>query len=311
MDPGSSPLCGLSGMTARWGERISAITATGTPPMPTFAIAFPVIDPVALQLGPLSVKWYGLAYVVGLLGGWWYARRLVSSEPLWAGRARPKADELDDMLLFVALGVVLGGRLGFVLFYDLARYLERPQDILAIWQGGMSFHGGLIGATMGLWLFARRRGYPALAVFDIAAAVVPIGLFLGRIANFINAELWGRPAPDVPWAMVFPGGGPLPRHPSQLYEAFSEGLLLFILLALLVRAGGLKRPGLVAGVFGMGYAVARIVCEFFREPDPQLGFLFGTSVDALSGGITMGMLLSLPLFAAGLVLVLRARRGAA
>lgn len=279
--------------------------------MPTFAIAFPVIDPVALQLGPLSVKWYGLAYVVGLLGGWWYARRLVSSEPLWGRRARPKADELDDMLLFVALGVVLGGRLGFVLFYDLPRYLERPQDILAIWQGGMSFHGGLIGATMGLWLFARRRGYPALSVFDIAAAVVPIGLFLGRIANFINAELWGRPAPDVPWAMVFPGGGPLPRHPSQLYEAFSEGLLLFILLALLVRAGGLKRPGLVAGVFGMGYAVARIVCEFFREPDPQLGFLFGTSVDALSGGITMGMLLSLPLFAAGLVLVLRARRGAA
>jgi phosphatidylglycerol:prolipoprotein diacylglycerol transferase len=279
--------------------------------MPTFAIAFPVIDPVALQLGPLSVKWYGLAYVVGLLGGWWYARRLVSSEPLWAGRARPKADELDDMLLFVALGVVLGGRLGFVLFYDLARYLERPQDILAIWQGGMSFHGGLIGAATGLWLFARRRGYSALAVFDIAAAVVPIGLFLGRIANFINAELWGRPAPGVPWAMVFPGGGPLPRHPSQLYEAFSEGLLLFILLALLVRAGGLRRPGLVAGVFGMGYAVARIVCEFFREPDPQLGFLFGTSVDALSGGITMGMLLSLPLFAAGLVLALRARRGAA
>ncbi|WP_376986341.1 prolipoprotein diacylglyceryl transferase [Bosea sp. R86505] len=275
--------------------------------MPTFAIAFPVIDPVALQLGPLSVKWYGLAYVVGLLGGWWYARRLVAAEPLWAGRARPKVDELDDMLLFVALGVVLGGRLGFVLFYDLARYLERPQDILAIWQGGMSFHGGLIGATLGLWLFARRRGYPALSVFDLAAAVVPIGLFLGRIANFINAELWGRPAPDVPWAMVFPGGGPLPRHPSQLYEALGEGLLLFILLALLVRAGGLKRPGLVAGVFGMGYAVARIVCEFFREPDPQLGFLFGASVDALSGGITMGMLLSLPLFAAGLVLALRSR----
>ncbi|KPH82655.1 prolipoprotein diacylglyceryl transferase [Bosea vaviloviae] len=279
--------------------------------MPTFAIAFPVIDPVALQLGPLSVKWYGLAYVVGLLGGWWYARRLVSAEPLWAGRARPRAEELDDMLLFVALGVVLGGRLGFVLFYDLQRYLSRPQDIVAIWQGGMSFHGGLIGAATGLWLFARRRGYPALSVFDLAAAVVPIGLFLGRIANFINAELWGRPAPDVPWAMEFPNGGPLPRHPSQLYEAFAEGILLFLLLSLLVRAGGLKRPGLVAGVFGMGYAVARIVCEFFREPDPQLGFLFGASVDALSGGVTMGMLLSLPLFVAGLWLVLRARRAKA
>ena len=276
--------------------------------MPVFAIPFPMIDPVAVQLGPLAIKWYGLAYVVGLLGGWWYARKLVASDGLWGGRARPQAVELDDMLLFVAFGVVLGGRTGFVLFYDLPRYLERPQDILAIWQGGMSFHGGLIGATLGLWLFARRRGYPALSVFDLAAAVVPIGLLLGRIANFINGELWGRPAPDFPYAMVFPNGGPLPRHPSQLYEAFAEGLLLFVLVNLLVRAGGFKRPGFVAGVFGMGYAVARIVCEFFREPDPQLGFLFGTSVDALSGGITMGMLLSLPVFFAGLWLVLRSRR---
>ncbi|KRE02928.1 prolipoprotein diacylglyceryl transferase [Bosea sp. Root670] len=276
--------------------------------MPVFAIPFPMIDPVAVQLGPLAIKWYGLAYVVGLLGGWWYARKLVASDWLWAGRARPQAVELDDMLLFVAFGVVLGGRTGFVLFYDLPRYLERPQDILAIWQGGMSFHGGLIGATLGLWLFAKRRGYPALSVFDLAAAVVPIGLLLGRIANFINGELWGRPAPDFPYAMVFPNGGPLPRHPSQLYEAFAEGLLLFVLVNLLVRFGGFRRPGLVAGVFGMGYAVARIVCEFFREPDPQLGFLFGTSVDALSGGITMGMLLSLPVFFAGLWLVLRSRR---
>jgi phosphatidylglycerol:prolipoprotein diacylglycerol transferase len=279
--------------------------------MPVFAIPFPVIDPVALQLGPLSIKWYGLAYVVGLLGGWWYARRLVAADGLWGERARPKPEQLDDMLLFVAVGVVLGGRLGFVLFYDLERYLARPQDILAVWQGGMSFHGGLIGAAVGLWLFARRRGLPALSVFDLAAAVVPIGLFLGRIANFINAELWGRPAPDFPFAMVFPNAGPLPRHPSQLYEAFAEGILLFILLALVVRAGGFKRPGLVAGMFGMGYAIARIVCEFFREPDPQLGFLFGAGVDALSGGVTMGMLLSLPLLLAGLVLVLRARRAAA
>jgi len=277
--------------------------------MPFFAIPFPMIDPVAVQLGPLSVKWYGLAYVVGLIGGWWYARRLVMADWLWAGRARPKPEELDDMLLFVALGVVLGGRIGFVLFYDLERYLTHPQDIIAIWQGGMSFHGGLMGATLGLWLFARRRGYPALSVFDLAAAVVPIGLFLGRIANFINGELWGRPAPEVPWAMVFPHGGPVPRHPSQLYEALGEGILLFVLVNLLVRFGGFKRPGLVAGVFGMGYAVARIACEFFREPDPQLGFLFGASVDALSGGITMGMVLSLPVFFAGLWLVLRSRGG--
>lgn len=279
--------------------------------MPVFAIPFPMIDPVAVQLGPLAIKWYGLAYVVGLLGGWWYARKLVASDWLWAGRARPQAVELDDMLLFVAFGVVLGGRIGFVLFYDLPRYLERPQDIFAIWQGGMSFHGGLIGATLGLWLFARRRGYPALSVFDLAAAVVPIGLFLGRIANFINGELWGRPAPDFAYAMVFPNGGPVPRHPSQLYEALGEGLLLFILVNLVVRFGGLRRPGLVAGVFGMGYALARIVCEFFREPDAQLGFLFGTSVDALSGGITMGMLLSLPVFFAGLWLVLRSRNATA
>ena len=277
--------------------------------MPVFAIPFPMIDPVAVQLGPLAIKWYGLAYVVGLLGGWWYARRLVAADSLWAVRARPKPDELDDMLLFVAFGVVLGGRIGFVLFYDLARYLERPQDIFAIWQGGMSFHGGLLGATLGLWLFAKRRGYLALSVFDLASAVVPIGLFLGRIANFINGELWGRPAPDFAYAMVFPHGGPVPRHPSQLYEALGEGILLFVLVNLVVRFGGFKRPGLVAGVFGMGYALARIVCEFFREPDPQLGFLFGTSVDALSGGITMGMLLSLPVFFAGLWLVLRSRRG--
>lgn len=273
--------------------------------MPTFAIAFPVIDPVALQLGPLSIKWYGLAYVVGLLGGWWYARRLVAAPALWGGLPRPKPEELDDMLLYVALGVVLGGRLGFVLFYDLERYLARPQDIVAIWQGGMSFHGGLLGAAVALAVFAKRRGYAALSIFDIAATVVPIGLFLGRIANFINAELWGRPAPDVPWAMVFPHAGPVPRHPSQLYEAFGEGLVLFVLLGLLVRAVGFRRPGLIAGVFGMGYAVARIAAEFFREPDPQLGFLFGTG--AGGGGLTMGMLLSLPLFAAGLVLVLRAR----
>ncbi|CAM5222739.1 prolipoprotein diacylglyceryl transferase [Bosea thiooxidans] len=276
--------------------------------MPVFAIPFPMIDPVAVQIGPLAIKWYGLAYVVGLLGGWWYARRLVASDGLWGGRARPQPVELDDMLLFVAFGVVLGGRIGFVLFYDLPRYLERPQDIFAIWQGGMSFHGGLIGATLGLWLFARRRGYPALSVFDLAAAVVPIGLLLGRIANFINGELWGRPAPDFPYAMVFPNGGPVPRHPSQLYEALSEGLLLFIVVNLVVRLGGFRRPGLVAGIFGMGYAIARIVSEFFREPDPQLGFLFGTSVDALSGGITMGMLLSLPVFFAGLWLVLRSRK---
>lgn len=273
--------------------------------MPVFAIPFPVIDPVALQLGPLSIKWYGLAYVAGLLGGWWYARRLAVADGLWGGRERPSPSSLDDMLLFAALGVVIGGRLGFVLFYDLARYLERPQDIIAVWQGGMSFHGGLAGAAMGLWVFARRRGYPPLSALDLVAPVAPIGLFLGRIANFVNAELWGRVAPDLPWAMVFPNAGPVPRHPSQLYQAFGEGLLLLAVLALVLRLGGLKRPGLVTGVFGMGYALARSTAECFRQPDPQLGFLFGTE------WLTMGMLLSAPMFAIGLVLVLRARRGPA
>ncbi len=270
-------------------------------------LPFPQIDPVALSLGPISVKWYGLAYVAGLLGGWWYARKLVSNDALWGGLKRPTREDLDDLLVWVAIGVVLGGRLGFVLFYDLERYVARPQDILQVWQGGMSFHGGLVGAASAIALFARRRGYRVLSVFDICAVVVPIGLFFGRIANFINAELWGRPAPDFAFAFIFPNGGPVPRHPSQLYEAFAEGLVLFIVMALAVRACRFVKPGLLAGLFGMGYAVARIICEFFREPDPQLGFLFGTGVDALKGGFTMGMVLSLPLFLAGLWLVLRAR----
>jgi phosphatidylglycerol:prolipoprotein diacylglycerol transferase len=272
--------------------------------MPVFALPFPVIDPVALQLGPLSIKWYGLAYVVGLLGGWWYARKLAAAETLWGGRRRPEVDSLDDFLLFAALGVVIGGRLGFVLFYNLPEYLASPLEIFAVWKGGMSFHGGLMGAAAGLWVFAIRRGYPPLSALDLGAVVAPIGLFLGRIANFVNGELWGRPAPDVPWAIVFPHGGPVPRHPSQLYEAFSEGLLLLVLLMILARVGGLRRPGLAAGLFGMGYAIARTTCEFFREPDPQLGFLFGTN------WLTMGMVLSVPLFLAGLYLVLR-RKGPA
>jgi phosphatidylglycerol:prolipoprotein diacylglycerol transferase len=273
--------------------------------MMSLAIPFPMIDPVAISLGPIAIKWYGLAYVAGLLGGWFYAGRLVRNSALWGTIPRPKPEELDDLLVWVALGVVLGGRLGYVLFYDLESYLQRPQDILAIWQGGMSFHGGLLGALAALWLFGKRRGYSPLSMFDIIATVVPIGLFFGRIANFINAELWGRPAPDFAFAMVFPDAGPVPRHPSQLYEAATEGLLLFVLLAILVRIVGYRRPGLIAGVFGVGYGLARIFCEFFREPDPQLGFLFGTSVGALGGGITMGMLLSLPLMAAGVVLVAR------
>jgi phosphatidylglycerol:prolipoprotein diacylglycerol transferase len=279
--------------------------------MSFLAIPFPIIDPVAIAIGPVALRWYGLAYVAGLLGGWLYARWLVGRDGLWGGLKRPTKPELDDLLVWVAVGVVLGGRLGYVLFYDLASYIEEPLEILAIWRGGMSFHGGLIGATLALALFGRRYGYDPFSIFDIAAAVVPIGLFFGRIANFINGELWGRVAPDFAYAMVFPNGGPVPRHPSQLYQAFLEGLVLFVLLAFVVRRFGFHKPGLVAGVFGIGYGLVRIFSEFFREPDPQLGYLFGHSVGALGGGVTMGMVLSLPMLLIGGWLVMRARARAA
>ena len=266
--------------------------------MPYGLIDYPVIDPVLVNLGPLPIRWYALAYIAGLVLGWWFARRLVRASGLWGNVARPPVESLDDLLVFAALGVVLGGRLGYVTFYNFDYYFANPLEILSVWKGGMAFHGGLAGAALGIWWFARRHGVRTLAVADLCAAVVPIGICLGRIANFIKPELWGRPA-DVAWAMVFPDAGPLPRHPSQLYEAALEGVVLFIALQIAIRFGALKRPGLVTGLFGSGYGFARIACELFREPDPQLGFLFG--------GATMGMLLSLPLIAIGLVLIVRAR----
>jgi len=277
--------------------------------MPLLALPFPAIDPVAVAIGPFAVRWYALAYIAGLVGGWFYARRLVLREELWTGLKRPTPNDLDDLIVWVALGVVLGGRIGYILFYNFDAYRADPLEIFKIWQGGMSFHGGFLGAILGILLFARARGLNGLAMLDLAAVVTPIGLFFGRIANFINGELWGRPAPDFPYAVVFPEGGPIPRHPSQLYEAFGEGLLLFIVMAIAVRCFGFRRPGLLGGLFVFGYAVARIVCEFFREPDPQLGFLFGSSVEALGGGITMGMLLSLPMALVGLVAMWLAARG--
>ena len=263
------------------------------------AIAYPEIDPVALQIGPIPIRWYALAYIAGLILGWMLARRIVRSDRLWGAITRPSAQSLDDLLVYAAIGVVAGGRLAYVLFYNLPHYLANPADIVAVWNGGMSFHGGLVGAAIGIWLFARRQKVPVLPVADICSVVAPLGIFFGRVANFIKPELWGRPT-DVPWAMVFPGGGPLPRHPSQLYEAGAEGLLLFLVMLLVVQSGGLKRPGLASATLGIGYGIARIGCEFFREPDPQLGFLFG--------GATMGMLLSLPLIAIGLGLLVAALR---
>ncbi|MBB4039146.1 phosphatidylglycerol:prolipoprotein diacylglycerol transferase [Microvirga flocculans] len=272
-------------------------------------LSFPLIDPVAISIGPFAIRWYALAYVAGLLGGWFYAKRLAAKAELWAGLKQPKATDVDDLIVWVALGVVLGGRAGYVLFYNLNAYLAHPLEIFAVWRGGMSFHGGFLGAALAIALFSRSRGLSALAMLDMASVVAPIGLFFGRIANFINGELWGRPAPDFPYAVVFPHAGPVPRHPSQLYEAFGEGLILFIVMAVAARRFGFRRPGLLGGLFVLGYAVARIVCEFFREPDEQLGFLFGGSVQALGGGITMGMLLSVPMALAGVGFIVLAVRG--
>jgi phosphatidylglycerol---prolipoprotein diacylglyceryl transferase len=274
--------------------------------LPLLALPFPAIDPIAVSIGPFAIRWYALAYIVGLVGGWYYARRLAQRPALWTGLQQPTATDIDDVIVWVALGVVLGGRVGYVLFYNFDSYIERPSEILAVWHGGMSFHGGFLGAVLALVLFARSRGLNPLAMLDLGAVVTPIGLFFGRIANFVNGELWGRPAPDHPLAFVFPNAGPVPRHPSQLYEAFGEGLVLFIVLALAVRRFGFRRPGLIGGLFVLGYAVARIVCEFFREPDPQLGFLFGS---AEAGGVTMGMLLSVPMALAGAIAVWLASKG--
>jgi phosphatidylglycerol---prolipoprotein diacylglyceryl transferase len=257
-------------------------------------LPFPAINPVLIHLGPLAVRWYALAYIVGIIAGWFYARALIASERVWGGPAPFTVIDFDDFVIWITLGIILGGRTGYVLFYNFPHFAAHPMQILELWNGGMSFHGGVLGCLIAIVLFALRRGIPMLSLGDVTAVVAPIGLFLGRIANFINGELWGRPS-DVPWAMIFPNGGPVPRHPSQLYEAALEGVVLFIVLGLLVRAGALKRPGVVTGAFALGYGVARIICEFFREPDVQLGFLWG--------GLTMGMLLCIPLMLGGIALL--------
>ena len=269
--------------------------------MPISVLPFPAIDPVLVSIGPFAVRWYALAYICGILLGWLYARTIIANQRLWGGPAPFTATDFDDFVLWVTLGIILGGRTGYVLFYNFDFFLARPVEMLEVWKGGMSFHGGFLGCVLAVVLFGLKRKMSILSLGDITCAVAPIGLFFGRLANFVNSELWGRPT-DVPWAMVFPSpeAGPWPRHPSQLYEAALEGLVLFCVLAVLVRAGALKRPGLILGAFAIGYAVARSVCELFREPDAQLGFLWG--------GMTMGMLLSVPLLIAGICLVAFALR---
>jgi phosphatidylglycerol:prolipoprotein diacylglycerol transferase len=264
---------------------------------PFFVLPFPAFDPVLISVGPLVIRWYALAYIFGILLGWWYARLLIRKEELWGGKPPLSTLDYDDFVVWVTFGIILGGRIGYVLFYNLPYFADHPLEALQLWHGGMSFHGGFAGCVVAVVLFARKRHIPILSLGDLTCAAGPIGLFLGRIANFINGELWGRPA-DVPWAMVFPTGGPLPRHPSQLYEATLEGLVLFVVLAVLIRRGALKRPGLIVGCFAIGYALARSFSELFREPDAQLGFLWG--------GLTMGMLLSIPLLLAGIAFVVYA-----
>jgi phosphatidylglycerol:prolipoprotein diacylglycerol transferase len=269
--------------------------------MQFLTIAFPVFDPVAISFGWIVIRWYALAYIAGIVIGWIYARSLVKKERLWGGPAPITLVQLDDFVLWVTIGIIVGGRTGYVLFYNPAFFIQHPAEILQLWNGGMSFHGGFLGCVAAVMLFARKNGISILSLGDITTAVGPIGVFLGRLANFINSELWGRTADSsVPWAMVFPNGGPLPRHPSQLYEAGLEGILLFAILAVMIRMGALKRPGLILGSFITIYALARITSEFFREPDPQLGFLWG--------GLTMGMLLSVPMIIAGAILIVMAWR---
>jgi phosphatidylglycerol---prolipoprotein diacylglyceryl transferase len=270
--------------------------------MPTLVLPFPTISPVLVQWGPLAIRWYAIAYIAGLVLGWALIRRIVADDRYWGEAARPTAESIDDLLVYCAFGVIIGGRLGNVLFYDPQYYFSHPIEIFKVWEGGMAFHGGLIGAFLGVLLFARRYSAPPLTVLDLCSLVAPIGIFFGRVANFIRPELWGRPT-DVPWAVIFPGTEGLPRHPSQIYEALLEGLLAFVILIALARAGALRRPGIVAGAFGVLYGAARIFSEFFREPDPRL--------EDLGRGLTMGMVLSAPVVAVGLGLLAigLARRG--
>lgn len=256
-------------------------------------LPFPDIDPVAVHLGPFGVRWYALAYIFGLLGAWTLARRMALRS-----KSMLTALKIDDFLAWIIAGVIIGGRLGYVLFYNAGYYREFPWEILYLWQGGMSFHGGLLGVAVATVLFARKYHLPVLALSDILCCVAPIGLFLGRIANFINAELAGRMTQNVPWAIIFPGEK-LPRHPSQLYEAFGEGLILFLVLNYLwwFCPRYRHRTGFCTGLFLVLYGCIRFTLEFFREPDAHLGFIWHSA--------TMGQLLSVPMVIVGLLILVQ------
>jgi phosphatidylglycerol:prolipoprotein diacylglycerol transferase len=264
-------------------------------------VIFPDFDPVLIHIGPLAIRWYALAYVAGILLGWRYAVRLTRASRIW-GASEPTANpvQIDDLVLWITLGVILGGRLGYVLFYDARLIWMDPLEILKVWHGGMSFHGGLIGVSLAIVGFARANKIDVLKLGDLVAPAVPFGLGFGRIANFINGELWGRPT-TMPWGIIFPTAGPEPRHPSQLYEALLEGLVLFLVLRFAThRLGWLQRRGAVGGLFLMGYGLIRILLENVREPDAFM--------PDFPLGLTMGMMLSLPMLLGGAWLIWRARQ---
>ena len=274
----------------------------------------PAFELFGITIGPLGVRWYAMAYVLGIVLGWRYAVRLVRNEPLWGARGAPATPlQIDDLILWITLGVIGGGRLGYVLFYQPSMLLT-PLDVFKLWDGGMSFHGGLLGVVLAILLFARNQKIPLFSLGDLVAACVPIGLFFGRIANFINGELWGRPT-EAPWGVVFCNdtiratygscpAGEVARHPSQLYEAGLEGLALFVILRWATHhAGKLQQPGFVTGLFLVGYGFSRFLLEFVREPDAHMP-------EALRGFVTMGMLLSVPMILVGGWLIWRARRQA-
>jgi phosphatidylglycerol:prolipoprotein diacylglycerol transferase len=262
------------------------------PPVEWNSLGF---DPVALSIGPLDLRWYSLAYIVGILAAWWLLRRMVRRP------GSPMTEiHVDDLVTWCTVGVILGGRIGYVLFYDSAKFLADPLAILRLWEGGMSFHGGFLGVLLAVFLYARSKGLSALRILDYLAVVTPIGLGLGRLANFVNGELWGRPT-NGRWGIIFEGGGPLPRHPSTLYQAFLEGAVLLTVLSILFWTTNARlKPGLLGGSFVAGYGTVRFLAEFAREPDSQLGLL------AL--GLSMGQWLSLPMIAIGLWLVATAGR---
>lgn len=259
------------------------------------AIAFPPLDPVLVSFGPIAIRWYALAYLTGFVLGWWQCMLLARQN-----KTGPQPKDFDDFLTWAVVGTVLGGRLGYVLFYQPGHFFNHPLDAFKIWEGGMSFHGGMMGVILAALWFVRRRGLSFFAFSDLLACVTPIGLGLGRLANFVNGELFGRET-DVPWAVLFPKGGYLPRHPSQIYEAVLEGLVLYVVLLLVARMPKAReKTGFLSGLFLVLYGLFRFGVEFFREPDEQLGFLFA--------GATMGQLLCVPMFLSGGYLLMRKQR---